>query len=205
MTFDELQNSWKSQENDFKLKIEPEILLKEVKRNNKNFESTIFWRDVREVGACFLLIPVFLHFGIKSGLWPLYLLAVICLGVGLFMIIDRILQRRKSQPPSNSLFDYINSSLFQVNHQIWLLKNVLWWSLAPFGIGIFIWYSQCMKNAIRDNLPIKVPFFILVCIIGTVFVFLGVYRLNQLAVQKYLRPRKNELEELLNSLNDSNS
>lgn len=203
MTFDELQDSWKCQKNEFRLKIEPEILLREVKRNHRNFKSTIFWRDVREVGISFVLIPVFLHFGIKSGLWPLYLLAVICFAVGSFMIIDRQLQKRKTLPPSDSLLDYVNSSLAQINHQIWLLRNVLWWYLAPFTIGILVWFIFCLKNVIRDNLPIIILLFFLICILGTLLLIWRVYCLNQSAISKYLKPRKCELEELLNSLKDN--
>ena len=72
MTFDDLQKSWQSQQCSYKLTIDSDMLLKEVKRNKKSFTSAIFWRDVREIGCAVLLVPVFLYFGIKDSLWPTY-------------------------------------------------------------------------------------------------------------------------------------
>ena len=185
MTFDELQKTWQSQQENYKLKIEPAILLREVQRNQKSFESTIFWRDVREVGIALLCGAVFLYFGIKSELWPLYLLAILCLWVSVFIVVDRRKQKRNQPCPSDSLFDYANSSLGQINHQIWLLKNVLWWYVAPIGVGLIIWFGS--RSSLID-------------IVVVIFLSLGVYWLNQRAVRKELQPRKEELEELLNNL-----
>jgi hypothetical protein len=188
MTLDELQNSWKYQKNDFKLKIEPDVLLREVQRNQRHFENTIFWRDIREAGIGLLLVAVFLYFGIKSGLWPLYLLAILCLWVSVFIVVDRILQKRRQPCPSDSLFGFVNSSLDQINHQIWLLRNVLWWYVAPIGVGLIIWFSS--RSSLLD-------------IVVVIFLSLGVYWLNQWAIRKELAPRKHELEELLNSLKNA--
>ena len=54
MTFDELQKKWTSQQTGSKIAIDTDLLLKEVKRNKEQFESTIFWRDAREIGAGFV-------------------------------------------------------------------------------------------------------------------------------------------------------
>ena len=42
MTFDELQKNWQSQQEHFVLRIDPDVLLKQVQRNKSNFESAIF-------------------------------------------------------------------------------------------------------------------------------------------------------------------
>ena len=201
MTFDELQKNWRSQQPDPKLAIDPEMLLREIKRNKESFESGIFWRDVREVGVAVVLIPVFLYYGIRDSLWPLCLLAVLCLWVAVFLVADRIVQKRRQPCLSDTLFNCVESSLAQVKHQIWLVSNVLWWYLAPLGIGVLIWFGYCgISVIIIENPPIGWVFFILGCIFGTILLYWGVYWLNQRAVRKELIPRKDELEDILNSL-----
>jgi len=201
MTFDELQKNWRSQEPGPKLAIEPDMLLREIKRNSKSFESSVFWRDVREVGTAAVLIPVFLYYGIRDSLWPSCLLAVLCLWVAVFMVADRIVQKRRLPCLSNTLFNCVESSLAQINHQIWLLNNVLWWYLAPLGIGVLVWFGHCSISLMKiEKPPIGWILFILGCIVGTILLYWGIYWLNQRAVRKELVPRKDELEELLNSL-----
>ena len=203
MTFDELQNTWQSQSN-LKLKIDSDTLLREVKRNKRNFESAIFWRDVREVSVAVMLFFFFLYFGIKHSLWPLSLLAILCLWVSVFMVIDRVVQKRRQPCLSDSLFICIKSSLAQINHQIWLLRNVLWWYLAPLGAGLIIWFSYCGLIVIISEEPsLRYLLFILACIVGTICLYWGIYWLNQMAVRKELLPRKEELENLQRSLENS--
>lgn len=215
MTFDELQKNWQSQQADLKLTIDPDLLLREVKRNKRNFESTIFWRDVREIGAGFFA-SVFLFagcvffwlIGLKNFVWPVLLLIVLSTEVGIFMLVDRIIQKRKCPEHGGTLIGYIESSLTQVVHQIWLLKNILWWYLLPLGGGVLICISSygvmvTMIKGLENSLGYL--FFVLVYIVANILLNWGIYWLNQRAIHKELTPRKNELEELLSSLkNDKN-
>ncbi len=201
MTFDELQKTWQSQESDFRLTIDSNMLLKEVQRNKRYFESAIFWRDVREVGVAFLMFLFFLYFGLKMKIWSLHATALLTLSVGVFMVVDRIIQKRKRPELTGALMGYIENSLAQVVHQIWLLKNVLWWYLLPPSIGIAIFIGH-LAWLIRD-LPGRGLIFLSVYCVFCVLLFWGVYLLNQRAVRKELNPRKEELEQLLNSLKNA--
>ena len=198
MTFDELQKTWQSQQTSFKLTIDSDLLLREVKRNKRFFESAIFWRDVREVGVAFLMFLFFLYFGLKIKIWSLHATALLTLSVGVFMVVDRVIQKRKRPELTGALMGYIENSLAQVVHQIWLLKNVLWWYLLPPSIGIAIFIGH-LAWLIRD-LPGRGLIFLSVYCVFCVLLFWGVYLLNQRAVRKELNPRKEELEQLLNSL-----
>ncbi len=202
MTFDELQETWQSQQTSFKLSIDSDLLLREVKRNKRFFESAIFWRDVREVGVAFLMFLFFLYFGLKMKIWSLHATALLTLSVGVFMVVDRIIQKRKCPELTGALMVYIENSLAQVVHQIWLLKNVLWWYLLPPSIGIAIFIGH-IAWLIRD-LPGRGLIFLSVYCVFCVLLFWGVYLLNQRAVRKELNPRKEELEQLLNSLKNAN-
>ena len=195
MNFEELQKAWQSQNPGATVTINADLLLKEVRRNQHYFWMTIFWRDAREVGAAAFLAWLFLHWAIRDREWSLYLLSFSCFGVGLFMLVDRWLQRRKRPVTNDPLRSCIEASLLQVNHQIWLLKNIFWWYLLPVlaGLGILI-VSQIWKA--RHAGPWGIIFltgYALFC----VFFFWGVYWFNQYAVRKGLEPRRQELESLL--------
>ena len=101
---------------------------------------------------------------------------------------------------------YIESSLTQVIHQIWLLKNIFWWYLLALGGGLLIWFSSCglMVIMIKGvDTSLGYLFFILACIVGTIILYWGIYWLNQRVIRKELAPRKHELEELLNSFKNA--
>lgn len=200
MTFDELQKNWQAQKSDPKLAIDPDLLLREIKRNKISFECSIFWRDFREVGIAIIMFVYFLFIGIKNSLWPMLLLALICLWVGVFMVADRIVQKRRQPCLSDSLFNCVKNSLGQINHQIWLLRNVLWWYLAPLGVGILICFGHFGLILMQiEKPPIGLMLFFLACVVGTILLCWGIYWLNQRAIRIELAPRKHELEDILNS------
>jgi phosphoglycerol transferase MdoB-like AlkP superfamily enzyme len=197
MNFEDLQKTWQSQDASAKVTINADVLLKEVRRNQQQFQAMIFWRDVREVGVAFLLTLFFLHQGMRHHDWTNYLLALAGFGVGTFMVVDRLLQRRKQPVANDSLKSCIESSLLQVNHQVWLLKNVFWWYLLPFAAaaGISIGHS-----ALHARNPGFAAMIAGVVALFVTLLYWGIYRLNQFVVKKNLGPRRQELETLLTGL-----
>jgi len=199
MNFDELQKAWQSQNPGAKVTINADVLLKEVRRNQWHFNAMVFWRDVREVGAAFLGAMFFLYFGlIRERSWPSCLLALACLWIGLFMLADRRIQRRKKPATSDPLRACIQASLIQVNHQIWLLRNVFWWYLLPPGIGMAAGSGSVVWQLHAAGWPALRP--VVISTVLCAFFFWGVYWLNQYAVRKGLEPRRQELESLLAGL-----
>jgi len=204
MTFNELQKTWQKDAGISKLTIDSDLLLREVKRNREHFESTIFWRDVREAGGSFVLAMFFLYQGIKLNQWSLYFPALACIFVGVFMVVDRVIQKKKLPKPSDPLAGCIKISLAQVEHQIWLLRNVLWWYLLPFAIGASLFWGYVGLKARNDSLTGLRLMFIGGCFVGLIILCTGVYYLNQYGVRKELMPRKQELESLLKNLSNDN-
>jgi len=198
MNFDDLQKTWQSHNPGATITINADSLLKEIQRNQRHFLATIFWRDVREVGVAFLLTVFFLFWGVRFHTWTNDLIALACFGVGTFMVVDRLQQRKKEPAKNSSLKACVESSLQQVIHQIWLLKNVFWWYLLPLAISLEISFLVVAWNT-RHHMAAAVAGFA-----GqTLFVALinwGIYWLNQYAVRKSLEPRRQELETLLASL-----
>ena len=197
MNFEDLQKTWQSSSPTATITIDSHMLLKEVRRNQQQFWATIFWRDVREAGVAFLLTIFFVPIGIWRHDWTFDMLGLICLGVGTFMIVDRFIQRRKRPVANDPLKGCIVRSLHEVNHQVWLLKNVGWWYLLPLTGGLVIadFVRFCHSNHGWNafvHLSTNELVNLLLC--------WGIYWLNQRAVRKSLVPRRDELEGLLASL-----
>ncbi|MCK4886694.1 MAG: hypothetical protein KAS96_04850 [Planctomycetes bacterium] len=203
MTFDELQKNWQSQPGNFTLTIDSDILFKQVERNKRSFESSILCRDFIEVTIAIILFLFFAYIGFELKLWPAFLLALISLWIAGFMVTDRLIQKRRQPKITEILTDCTKALLYQVNHQIWLLKNVTWWYLLPPGIGIAVFMGYiAFEEVSRDGISGSIGWlsFISGYLIFCFFFFWGVYWLNQRAVRKELLPRKQELEQILKSL-----
>lgn len=196
MNFETLQKSWRSQQT--KISVNADLLLKEVRRNQQHFWATIFWRDVREVGVAILLFGIFLYWGLRVHDWTDCLIAFACLEVAIFMVVDRFIQHRKRPAANDTLKGCIESSLHQVNHQIWLLKNVFWWYLLPLAVPLAISVAYSAWHDRHSGLSAVIGW--IVYVIFGVLLYWGLYWLNQLAVRKSLKPRQLELESLLAGL-----
>ncbi|HPS55226.1 MAG TPA: hypothetical protein PLP05_06490 [Sedimentisphaerales bacterium] len=207
MTFNELHKNWQSQPKKFTLTIDSDLLLKEVERNRKDFVSSIFWRDFMEVGVSIIMFFFFIYIGLTEKIWPMFLLALSCLWLASFMITDRLMQKTREPKFAKILTDCIQTSLYQVNHQIWLLKNVIWWYLLPPGVGIavFMIYMVFEVSKVGVSRSIGWISFLLGYLIFCFFLDWGIYLLNQRAVRKELFPRKEELEEILKSLKSNDA
>ena len=190
MNFEEIQQMWGRQDNGGRIVINADVLLKEVRRNQQQFASTIFWRDFREVGVAILMVFYFGRHGLRQQDWTLGLIALACFGVGMFILVDRIRQKRRSPQIGESLRGCIQASLDQVRHQVWLLRNVFWWYQLPLLITITL--------SLLHGAPTTTGVLLSALVIGLVNWL--IYLLNQSAVREGLEPRQRELETLLSNL-----
>jgi len=198
MEFDDLQKAWQGQKAPERVTISAEALLREVRRNELSLRATLIWRDVREVSAAVLLAAWFSFDGWRHHSWSYFLCAVICAGVGVFILVDRAAQKKTRPTFNGTLKSCIEASLAEVNHQIWLLKNVFWWYLLPLLIAsaIQMWYTNLHMRHFDKGAAVGA----MITTLLVVWFFRWVYRLNQAAVARTLAPRREELEALLASL-----
>jgi hypothetical protein len=198
---DELKKAWQSQTSQPRLTLDAGLVLNEVRRNERQFAAMIHCRDVREIGIALLLVPVWIFLGIKTeSSWSWYLVIPTLLWVAAFMIVDRMRQRRRQRGPGDTLRGHVESSLAQVEHQIWLLRNVFWWYLLPPFAAMMIFPAHRAWLTRDDGLKSLAEFLA----VALVFALVGwfVYWLNQYAMRKQLEPRRQELQALLRSLNE---
>jgi hypothetical protein len=199
MNPDDLKQTWRKQKSH--LAIEPELLLQELRRNEQQFAATIFCRDVREIVVALILLPVWVFMGVSlSSPWTWYLAMPGIVWVAGFLVVDRMRHKPGAPQPGEPLRECAGRSLRQVEHQIWLLRNVLWWYLLPLMVPVFVFIGHLAWldrddgwNNVFDTIP---PLVVVALVTGVI------YWLNQLAVRKELEPRRDELRTLLSSLDD---
>src|SRR5678815_3409429 len=140
---DELKSAWQSQIAPQRLTLDAGLVLNEVRRNEQQFAAMIWCRDLREVCVALVMVPVWIYMGIKmSSLWTWYLTIPTLLWIAGFMIVDRKRQRRRQPAPGDTLRSTVESSLAQVEHQIWLLRNIFWWYLLPPFSAMTVWLAH---------------------------------------------------------------
>ena len=204
MDIDELRDLWRSQDASDGPPFDEDAILRRCQSERRRFNRTIVWRDLREVGAAILVAAWFIFCGSKSwpggGIWTFHLTAASALGVSAFFIIDRVIQRRRApllyEAPGHCIAAYHR----EVTHQIWLLRNVLWWYLLPVAIGISLPLVQMTYVATRGTAPWLVAGVMLGVAVICAVVYYGIYQLNQHAVRTDLEPRRARLEALLHDL-----
>ncbi len=205
MDFDSFQKAWQSQSSHTRVTIDADLLRKEVQRSQQNFGATIFHRDFRELVVGLVMLPVWFYLGHRYSLpWTWWLAIPAITWVCLFIVVDRIRHRQWCpSEPGEPLLGCVNSSLVQVEHQIWLLRNVFWWYLLPFTIAIMAFFTQAawQRTAAWWTFALALApnaIFLLV-------LYGFVYWLNQHAVRRSLVPRREELLTLRASLDDETS
>jgi hypothetical protein len=87
-----------------------------------------------------------------------------------------------------------------VEHQIWLLRNIVWWYLLPPGVALMIFPAHLAWRSRDDGLSAVAEFAGAACVFALVFWIL--YWANQRAVRKQLEPRRKELQALLRNLKE---
>lgn len=204
MAPDNYQQAWQAQAAQTRVTVDADLLLKELERNQRAFRATIFCRDFREVATALIMIPVWFYLGAKSSLpWTWYLTVPALLWIVAFFLVDRRRHPQRLSAPGEPLLATVKESLSQVEHQIWLLRNVFWWYLLPLTISIEIFFAHVAWRSVHNGpeaigaFAFATPsFFFLAAIYGFVD------HVNQRAVCLNLGPRRRELLALLASLGD---
>jgi thiosulfate reductase cytochrome b subunit len=201
MNPDNFQQAWQTQSSQSRLTIDADLLLKEVQRNQRAFTAALLWRDVREVGTALLLVPLWFYLGARLSLpWAWYLTAPALVWMAGFMLAHRMRQKRQPPQPSQSLHQCVQSSLAQVEHQIWLLRNVLWWCVLPLGLPMLAFLGQiAWEGRAGGWLTALAMGGVGAVVVGALA---SVIWFNQKAIRLELGPRRQELETLLASLQD---
>lgn len=196
---DDLKQAWRQQTSKARLTVEPELLVQEVRRLERNFDSMIFWRDAREIGISLFMIPLWVYLGVRQNLpWSWYVMIPALVWVAGFMLVDRLRQNRRRPEPGEPIRLFAASLLARVEHQIQLLRRVHIWYLLPFALPMLAFFAQISWRERAGGRFTMISMGLALAIVAGVFGF--VYWLNRYAVRADLEPRRRELQALLASL-----
>ena len=101
---DKFQQAWQAQTSATRVTADADLLLQEVRRNQRNFAAGIFSRDVVEVVVGLVLIPVWFYLGIMGSLpWTWWLTVPALLWMIGFMLVYRKCYVPKPSEPDEPL------------------------------------------------------------------------------------------------------
>lgn len=194
---DEFQRAWQGDQP--RVTFDPDALQEEVRRLRCSFQSTIYWRDFREIAVSVVMTPVWIILGLALSLpWTWYLTIPAYLWVAGFMLVDRRRHPQRPSEPGKPLLEHVQESQKQVEHQIWLLRNIFWWYLLPFYLSVsafFIHVAWRSSDAWWQFIGAATFFLVFVAAM-----YGWIFRLNQRAASEVLEPRRRELLKLAESL-----
>lgn len=206
MNEDELKRLWQTQSLG-DMQRPPAKSISEMKQKMRQFNRILFWRDLRELVACLIVI------GWSGAFFCVYrhentvltqIGYVVLLLTGILIAVKLFAARRSKRAFGHpaSVREFLSGELDQVDRQIRLLKTVLWWYLLPLFCGIFLVVIGAELKSMR-GIESVVANAICWPTMGLVFWF--IYRLNQRAVVKYLAPIRAELLDLLREIAETES
>lgn len=199
MTLDKFQKAWKAEAQQVQVSFDAELLTQKVKQAQASFRSMILMRDVREIGVSLSLIPIWITMGIAASLpWTWYLTVPVLLWMAGFVWVFRLRNPQARSEPGEPLTFYLQQSLNQIERQIWLLKNVFWWSLLPCTISCMAFFIQSGRDSTGSWWGAAI-----IALFGGIFIFYvyrWIYGINQKAVREQLSPQRDKLQKLIDSL-----
>jgi hypothetical protein len=191
MNLDDARRAWQSQTMPEESKMSEDEMLQLVKRESSVFERTIARRDRREVVAGIIVALVFLPL-LLTGPW-LSRVGVLVVFAAFALIYRRLAAARRveaSERVDLSLAELLETERTKVEGQIRLLESVVSWYIVPPAVGAMLIVIGL------DGLS----WFTAGYALFTLAIAVLVYWLNRLAVRHDLRPRRAQLERLIQEL-----
>lgn len=196
MNEQELKQLWQRQVLAPPAKLPDAQVVQAMKQKMSQFGRTIFWRDVREVAACLLVIFLFLPGCFKAASWLSQTGCLVEVFSAIFIAFRLVYSKRRDDRnlTADSLRGYLLHERRKIETQIRLLSTVLWWYILPLYIGAVMVAFGIGRGGMVHKFGFAI-FYAVVC--G------GIWWLNQYAVKKHLLPLKAELDQTLQEIPES--
>ncbi|WOO42819.1 hypothetical protein [Rubellicoccus peritrichatus] len=189
MNYEELKIIWDSQKEETVYMIDNDALLKSVKHKNASVSRLVICFEITAIIVAFsTAIILSIDAWRENGGLDEYIVAAICLAVGIYACFQR--KRRKSSEPDfdQSMFGLIEKTLSQIDYHVKSLRTFLWCFHLPIalvaGIGLTV-YSNTRTPLIW---------------IGVMLICAFSYWSTQRDIRKKFLPEKRNLEALRDKL-----
>jgi hypothetical protein len=178
-----------------------EELIQALLGADRKLGRALFWRDMRESIVAIIVAIFFIHGGSTIGrVWVGYAAGTLCCFIPVFLILDRHLRRDDRINATASTRIALECAVRRVDHQIWLLRNVIWWYLLPI-IMVFVLVlgdaALSMPRSAWIDWIWDLIFFGTTA--GAVAVVIGTWYINRVAANQLL-PLRQEFQHALDDL-----
>ncbi len=189
----EMKNLWKAQ-----LVPPPaasnEAMILAVRKKMKKFDSSIFWRDMREFGASLFVLYWFGYRLLphEKALPALALAGQAIIVLSCLFIDAKLLYARRKRRPQTGIFSVRESLVAEcekVDRQIRMLNSVLWWYILPILLGCVLFF--CGMNPDPAG---RIGYTVGCMVLGAVL-----WWVNRYAARHSLEPIKTELQKTIES------
>lgn len=194
MILDELDTQWRAANEAAATREQREQLIAATRRRLNCLWGSIFRRDMAEtIAAVFVVIFLGRYMLVDNHVVRISAWWLVIWAVQVVYKMHRTRTSRRPAPPDAAVREYCRIELDRLDLQIQLLRNVLWWYIAPCMVGVNIFFIG------QAGFGIASLFYGIV----TLLLAWGIYSLNRRAVVRDLVPRRNELASLLSQLEDA--
>ena len=193
MNFDTVKRTWKSEQNAAILLRDPGEIAREVQRKYRRERRYWVWVNFQEgIPALFLSWLIFAR-GLRIEVvpWTHFVAATMILGFGFLFVGFNLRQLLHERQFGDSMRETIRRSMSQVDHSIWLVRNMVWWGFLPLcsAAGLLVY-----QDVIANDKPIWVRVSSTAIALSIAY---GIYLWNQRKLNRKYLPRRKQLEELL--------
>jgi hypothetical protein len=192
MSLDELRQEWRTQVERSLSTAELNDLLNVVQARCATMERHVRGRDIGEIVAAVIVVAA------VASMWPLYrsslaaVLGVLLILLGVVLIIYMLMSRGSPAPLAfqASVLECSRHHRAWLDHQIRLLRTVIWWYIGPLFAGSLLLQWGLTGGGIAFGLVALV----------LIAVGAGIVLLNLLAARRHLQPVRDDLSRLIAAL-----
>lgn len=197
---DDYQRAWQTHTAQTRVSFDTNALLQLARLDQQGFRSSMLWNDFFAGAIALFLLPLWIFLGVTLATpWTWYLTVPVLIWNVVFMLLFRTRHQRRPVASGEPLRRCVEESLSQVEDEIWLQRNYLWWNLLPFVVSVltFAIHSTWLRSdGLADMLSNGSVVVFLMVVFGLVYV------VHQKCGCAKFEPRRQELLALLSSLDD---
>jgi len=195
----QMSDLWNSQPAE-SLLIDEEKVMQAVRDEHRREQRRIYWLNAQEVIPAVFLFFFFGSAGLnqETGAWAFFAAAVLCLGVGMFLLGSTIRQRTRESAFGDAVKEQLLRAVSQVKHREWLYRNIFWWYLLPIVLG---WGAIVFDKMFKDGPSTFAIVYVTAC-----FAFFAcVYWMNRQVASIRYTPRRMQLEGMLHDIESADT
>lgn len=143
--FDTMQLLWQQDPGTGRFSIDADSMHREILKQSKRFDSQVRFRDYLEgtlgflIAIFFAVVPVLMRGAAPwYADWAWFALSAGCLFVACAFVYQRRQAQQWTTDDSQPISTSLRNSRDHLEHQIYLLRNVLWWYCLPIELPLVL-------------------------------------------------------------------